>query len=43
MRLNLSLSANLGNGMAANINTNTPDKLERVLTAATLCVSRALA
>ena len=43
LRVNRSLSATLGNGKAASIITNRPDMLDRVLTAATLCRSRALA
>ena len=41
--VNLSLSINLGYGKAAIINTKTPDTLDNVFTAATLCISNALA
>lgn len=43
VRVNLSFIATVGRGNAAKTRTNTPDKLERVLTAATLCTSNALA
>lgn len=41
--VNLSFGATFGKGMAANMSTNIPDRLDSVLTVPTLCVSKALA